>query len=248
MVRQSARRKRRNGGHAVRAPCAAFWRAALKSSDFDVSIVLVVADQAVLGLCSEPRSSGGLVRSGEAKCRGTWYAGARALGLRCGGCRSVFRGGRSSCHGPDRRASRASGRKGHIVLGGDQRAGSLSASCIEESGFRHFFSCLLAICVVSSQAKRRVGLFFASQVLELINEVWNAFGVGRVRRKSTELRQSDPSASEVGGPQRGWRRLGRLRDPSRSCRSSSRMRSRCLRHRSPLARRPCSTPAASLIG
>ena len=90
--------KRRNGGHAVRAPCAASWRAALKSSDFDVSIVLV-ADQAVLGLCSEPRSSGGLVRSGEAKCRGSWHAGARAPGLRCGGCRSVFRGGRSSCHG-----------------------------------------------------------------------------------------------------------------------------------------------------
>ena len=112
--------KRRNGGHAVRAPCAAFGRAALKSSDFDASIVLVVADQAVLGLCSEPRSSGGLVRSGEAKYRGTWLAGARAPGLRCGGCRSVFRGGRSSCHGPDRRTSRASGRKGHIVLGGDQ--------------------------------------------------------------------------------------------------------------------------------
>ena len=132
--------KRRNGGHAVRAPCSAFGRAALKSSDFDASIVLVVADQAVLGLCSEPRSSGGLVRSGEAKYRGAWHAGARAPGLRCWGCRGVFRGGRSSCHGPDRRKSRASGRKGNIVLGGDQRAGSLSASGIEESGFRHFQS------------------------------------------------------------------------------------------------------------
>ena len=140
MVRQSARRKRRNGGHAVRAPCAAFWRAALKSSDFDVSIVLVVADQAVLGLCSEPRSSGGLVRSGEAKCRGTWYAGARALGLRCGGCRSVFRGGRSSCHGPDRRASRASGRKGNIVSGGDQRAGSLVLVVSKNQDFVIFYT------------------------------------------------------------------------------------------------------------
>ena len=132
--------KRRNGGHAVRAPCAAFGRAALKSSDFDASIVLVVADQAVLGLCSEPRSSGGLVRSGEAKYRGAWHAGARAPGLRCGGCRGVFRGGRSSCHGPDRRTSRASGRKGNIVSGGDQRAGSLVLVASNNQDFVIFFS------------------------------------------------------------------------------------------------------------